>query len=179
MSDKKTTKPLSMRRINALKALCRKATPPPWEDERDSIGSEDGYEIGRSYRVVARENGTICYLHSYLDYPGNDKADAAFIAAVRQAVPELLAEVERLKAENQRLEQAANWLADILEEYTDCCPLRFALENCETSRVPKVDGCEGTWPVGDYFHCLVRRENKKCWVEAAVKVTSDDGNHER
>lgn len=115
MSDEKNTKPLSMRWIKALKALCRKATPAPWEDKRDSMESEDGYELGRSYRVVSREEGTICYLHSYLDYPGNDKADAAFIAHARQAVPELLAEVERLNRE-------ADWLAEHLHRAGAPCP---------------------------------------------------------
>lgn len=99
---KKRVKPLSVRRIRKLKALCKKATPAPWKDKRHSIGSEDGYEIGRTYRVESQKD-TICHLDSYLGYPENEAADAAFIAAARQAVPELLAEVERLQAEVARL----------------------------------------------------------------------------
>ena len=183
---KKSVKPLSVRRIRKLKSLCKKATPAPWEDKRDSIGSEDGYEIGRTYRVVSREKGTICYLDPDIEFnPTNDKADAAFIAHARQAVPDLLAEVERLRAENKRLEKAANWLANMLECHVDgCCPLRFAIENDEN--IPKIDGCKGTYlgeEVGDPFECRydenVRVSGRlNCWVEAAVKATSK-GSYER
>lgn len=159
---------------------------PMTEEQRAEIRRRwSGVSLGEwshGFDLSLRCNAITCdgkylFLVVHPDLFKNESA-LEFLAHARQDMRALLDEVERLRAENQRLEQAANWLADILEEYTDCCPLRFALENCETSRIPKVDGCEGTWPVGDYFHCLVRRENKKCWVEAAVKATSGEVNHE-
>lgn len=113
----------------------------------------------------------------------NDK-NMEFVASARQDMGALLEEVERLRAENKRLEQAANWLANMLEYHVDgCCPLRFAIENGES--IPKIDGCKGTYlgeEVGDPFECRydenVRVSGLNCWVEAAVKVTSEDGNHE-
>ena len=168
MSDKKDTKPLSMRRIKALKALCRKAAPAPWKDKRDSIESEDGYEIGRSYRVVSREEGTICYLDPDLEFrPKNDKADAAFIAAARQAVPDLLAEVERLRAENRQLEKESNQLAEFLSDidgaFLESSPCPADLEwldfECPHKREKMAFGCN------DY--------EVDCWRAAARKAISE------
>ena len=188
MSDETNTKPLSMRRIKALKALCKKATPAPWEDKREPSLTEDGEELRRYYHIESKK-GTICELFYNEDWEAmgcydNDAVDAAFIAAARQAVPDLLAEVERLRAENKRLEKAANWLANMLEYHVDgCCPLRFAIENDES--IPKIDGCKGTYlgeDTNDPFECRydenVRVSKLNCWVEAAVKATSEDGNHE-
>ena len=105
MSDEKNTKPLSMRRIKALKALCKKATLAPWEDKREPSLTEDGEELRRYYHIESKK-GTICELFYNEDWEAmgcynNDAVDAAFIAAARQAVPDLLAEVERLRVENQ------------------------------------------------------------------------------
>lgn len=138
------------------------------------------------------------------DYGVHKWADAVFIAHAREDVPallaevarlqkvarliglhreaenqELLAEVERLKAENKRLEKAANWLANMLEYHVDgCCPLRFAIESGEN--IPKIDGCKGTYlgeDTNDPFECRydenVRVSGLNCWVEAAMKATSE------
>ena len=126
MSDEKNTKPLSMRRIKALKALCKKATLAPWEDKREPSLTEDGEELRRYYHIESKK-GTICELFYNEDWEAmgcynNDAVDAAFIAAARQAVPDLLAEVERLRVENQRLEQEADFLAEHLHRSGVPCP---------------------------------------------------------
>lgn len=78
----------------ALRALCEAATPGPW--------SVDHYEETDDWCLRA-DNATI---------PGNSiadaggfsyKPDAAFIAAARTAIPELLDEVERLRAALERI----------------------------------------------------------------------------
>lgn len=77
-----------------LRELCEKATPGPWTAEYDNADNAGGgwwYDIGPA-RVGA----------GYLCSDAKEKQvehDAAFIAAARTAVPELLDEVERLRAE--------------------------------------------------------------------------------
>ncbi|HVY79845.1 MAG TPA: hypothetical protein VG994_02595 [Steroidobacteraceae bacterium] len=67
--------------LRAAKALCEKATDGPW-------GVNVHLEVSNGHRVVAMQTS-----HH------KNKADAAFIAASRQLVPQLIAEVERLQAE--------------------------------------------------------------------------------
>ena len=167
MSDeKRIVKPISMNRIRKLKALCRKATPAPWKDIRHSIQSEDGYEIGRTYRVESQKD-MICHLDSYLGYSENERADAAFIATARQAAPDLLAEIERLKDEKQQLEkeniQLAEFLSDIDGAFSERCPCPANLEwldfECPHEREKKAFGCN------DY--------EVDCWRMAARKAISE------
>ena len=67
-------------RIKELRALCDAATPGPWMKERpNGVGSADDM---------------ICFIDisSF-----NRDQDAAFIAAARPALPEALAEIEKLR----------------------------------------------------------------------------------
>lgn len=162
--------------FRAIRERCDRATPPPW------VADEKGYDVSLGYTPECGRthgygcgNNFVCSLndgeyHEYYD-ESEQRANAEFIAHARQDVVCLLAEVERLQAESQRWERAANWLANILEEHKDFCPLRFSIENCETSMVPKVDGCEGAWPIRDHYHCLTHVRVNKCWVKAAIKAT--------
>ena len=68
---------MNEKRIEELRAMCDTATPGPWIRERWSIDTVNE-------RVVATANMQL---------------DAAFIAAARTALPELLDEVERLETE--------------------------------------------------------------------------------
>lgn len=79
--------------IEKLRALLAAATPGPW---KASIYYDDGQPSGVD---VESESGSVC------DVRGRQLAteDAAFIAASRDALPALLAEVERLRAENAQL----------------------------------------------------------------------------
>lgn len=74
--------------IEKLRALLAAATPGPW---KASIYYDDGQPSGVD---VESESGSVC------DVRGRQLAteDAAFIAASRDALPALLAEVERLRA---------------------------------------------------------------------------------
>lgn len=76
--------------LNKLEALCEKATPGPW---RTGNASADDFWHGK---------GSILHDEKVL-FVGNVNfdlaADAAFIAAAREAVPKLIAEVRTLSAE--------------------------------------------------------------------------------
>ena len=69
--------------LAAAKALCDAATPGPWEDVAGMLRSPDA-------SVVLRFDGY------------ESEEDAAFIAASRTLVPQLIAEVERLRVLNDR-----------------------------------------------------------------------------
>lgn len=84
-------------RIAELKALCEKATAGPW----------CGQWVFHALRAVRK------HFHDLEDilvkskvHPTESEADCDFIVASRQALPELLAEVERL---TNALEQAILW----------------------------------------------------------------------
>jgi hypothetical protein len=69
--------------LNRLKALCEQATPGPWSP------CVDHYEDYGIMAPTAREIGRLGGLTQAHE-------DAAFIASSRTAMPELIAEVERL-----------------------------------------------------------------------------------
>ena len=85
------TTPLSDERIAEIRERCDKATPGPWSVDEES-GDVWVPSIWRSVAIIED-----------LDLPlVNPAADRAFIAAARTDMPDLLAEVERLR----RLEEA-------------------------------------------------------------------------
>ena len=57
--------------------------------------------------------------------------DAKFIAHSRQDVPDLLAEVERLRAENEVLEEAFDSLGNFVRENLDYCAADFVGEGID------------------------------------------------
>lgn len=85
-------------RLDEIKARCDKATAGPWIMENEPKGS-------RFYGVVHGKGG--------VSFSGN-AADNCFIAHSREDVPELLAEVERLTAEN------AEYKKRLQNEHTYC-----------------------------------------------------------
>lgn len=111
MSEK--AEAMTAERIAEIKAREGKATPGPWVDKLHVAQTADGLEFGRSYSVIAKDGG-VCMLYKGDRYNGyyNQDADAAFIASARQDIPDLLAEVERLRAENKRLERQVMQLAE-------------------------------------------------------------------
>lgn len=102
-----------------------------------------------------------------------DQATAAHIAAsspdvVRADIEEIL----RLRKEVARLNKEADWLVGMLSHYTEDCPLKFSLVYEEKFPIPKIDGCDGTWPDDDYFDCT-NSTPEKCWREAARKSVEE------
>ena len=81
------TTPLSDERIAEIRERCDKATPGPWSVDEES-GDVWVPSIWRSVAIIED-----------LDLPlVNPAADRAFIAAARTDMPDLLDEVERLRA---------------------------------------------------------------------------------
>lgn len=89
--------------LAALKALADAATPGPWEEVAESgewwITGPDIYNDA----VMTTNASEI------------SQADADFICAAREAVPALLAEVERLRADNADLRAALSALTADME----------------------------------------------------------------
>lgn len=84
--------------IDQLRGLLDKATPGPWSLGHPYVDDE-GY---REFPLFASVNGAaVCPVAVCLPFPhvgGMQEANAAFVMAVRSALPALLDEVEQLRA---------------------------------------------------------------------------------
>lgn len=78
--------------VERAKAALEGVTEGPWVQVETAAGGE--------WWVELPHRATICESHGGRDV---NPYDAEFLAASRQLVPELVAEVERLRAENERL----------------------------------------------------------------------------
>ena len=96
--------------LQRLRALCDKATIGPWEVTDDDMG--DGPCVATS--LPYRDGKPTCVACYFFDNtPGRDAIkDAAFIAAARSAVPELLDEVAALRSAYRVMQ----------EEHAASCP---------------------------------------------------------
>lgn len=101
--------------IEKLRALLAAATPGPWAYYDD---------IRPDVRSAANRGGFMGAGHiaTVSRYDGNTN-DAAFIAAAREALPELLDEVERLRAENAQLRARKAEMCS--------CVLRYETPGCD------------------------------------------------
>ena len=103
--------------LAALKALADAATPGPWEAGEYNRVTADGRHI---LKCRDQYDGVRLAIHD------NAIADAAFIAAARDAVPELIAEVDRLRTElAQAQAQAENERARRKHDSTDAYNARI------------------------------------------------------
>lgn len=84
--------PLSPEFLARLRELADAATPGPWCTDIWEIYQGTEYQPGISEWIGETCRGRVEGL-------AQDKADASFVAAAREAVPALLAEVERLRAD--------------------------------------------------------------------------------
>lgn len=166
MSDER--KPMTDDELCAIQGRLRNITPPPWFHVLASIvGTKDDPESSDATCVCCTEWG----------YCGDDpQANAAFIANAPTDIARLLAEVERLRGEVKSLNKQADWLVKMLSHYTEDCPLKFSLEYEEKFPIPKIDGCDGSWPDDDYFDCS-NSTPEKCWRDAARKAVEEEERH--
>lgn len=94
---------MSPERLKELRALAEAATPGPWHI--DGPNADDVVAEVSSLTVVPRTNGMLCA----------PRYDAAFIAASRSAVPELLDEVERLRESLRNIAEISDDHSEIEE----------------------------------------------------------------
>ena len=94
-------------KLEEWKKLSDAATAGPWKNELNFTETEDSHE----YAIVqTNELNRVCDVYSHTDvYSRNfrhHEKNARFIAASRTAIPELIAEVERLndEIENMKIE---------------------------------------------------------------------------
>jgi hypothetical protein len=113
---------LSDERLREIRERAEKAGFSPWSFEPGHVGttSECLYIGNRSYNTAM--------VPGYADHPGNI-ANASFIAHARQDIPDLLAEIDRLKAElNGAYERAAKVADDDAEDdWTDGVPRGYKI----------------------------------------------------
>lgn len=148
------------------------------EEQRAEIRRRwSGVSLGdwnHGFDLSLRCDGQYLFLVVHPDLFKNESA-LEFLAHARQDMRALLQEVERLRAENKRLEKAANWLANMLASY-EGCPHETWLEAFNRDAIPRIHRCKEWEAEDEILECS--GDGRLCWVEAAVKVTSEDGNHE-
>lgn len=115
MSEK--TEAMTAERIAEIKAREGKATPGPWVANEYASGVDLGYKPDHERTWgYGCGNDFVCDLNDgeYHEYCSQEeqRANAEFITHARQDIPDLLAEVERLRAENKRLERQVMQLAE-------------------------------------------------------------------
>lgn len=111
-----------------LQRLCDAATPGPWHvqygDDREhmcmtAIATTANRERNEGHFRDADHLVAItfhqCYPFVNVDAADLGDADSAFIAAARTAIPELLARVSELEAENERMRDKIETDAAIIE----------------------------------------------------------------
>ncbi|MBV7671413.1 hypothetical protein STHAL_18350 [Streptomyces halstedii] len=116
--------PMTPDREQEIRALVSAATPGPWLREDDQRRLE---------RFVTNESGTLDISFGYLG--NNNQANTEFVANARSAVPELLAEVDRLRGEVSNLsDDVTGACLARYEEEQDADRLRLALASAQRGR---------------------------------------------
>jgi len=103
-------KQISDKRLDEIEARHKAATPGPWTDQETGY-SKSGYADGEHYHQIrfSFDPNIDSYPRGLKDLMSAE--DAAFIAHARDDVPDLAAEVRRLKAENEEMRKKyAPWL---------------------------------------------------------------------
>jgi predicted secreted protein len=112
--------------LDAVRRLCDEATPGPWRAEPGSSGQQaDGRPWPSTYVQPIDGNG----VRQGSRFKVPTEADAAFIAAARELVPQLAAEVERLQAELKAMRYDRDWV--VAEADDDVRARYFALKVAE------------------------------------------------
>jgi hypothetical protein len=109
---------MNKEQLQHLKDLCSAATPGPWEQRPvKCLGTWDVGSSAIYHWPYSGERAIRC----------EERDDAAFIAAARSALPELIAEVERLEAELSKVRaDYLSLLGQVIQpEECDVCRLRL------------------------------------------------------
>lgn len=131
--------------LDALAALCAAATPGPWfsTDRPDGVLRVSFYPLEEDGAIAATApSGDPAYAW-WVEFPGDmeeyegaDLANAAFIAASREAVPRLVAETRALRAFRDAIDAAstayhsgAEWADRAVTRFDRA--VRVALKQCQ------------------------------------------------
>ncbi len=109
--------------LEELKKLCAEATPGPWRSEVWHNHDDDGWAAVGPH--IKDTPGDDFYSSEEPDSPSYDRAtsDSDFIVAARTAVPELIAEVERLRGIIKEAERSGFFVQDDMAAPFDLsCP---------------------------------------------------------
>ncbi|MFJ8146602.1 hypothetical protein ACIQ6R_16245 [Streptomyces sp. NPDC096048] len=90
-----TSQPLTEQQLADIQARAEAATPGPWCTDDWEIYQGAEYVPGISQWIGETCRGTTS--------PEQDRADATFVAAAREDVPALVAEIQRLKGQRKYL----------------------------------------------------------------------------
>lgn len=187
MSD--TRKPMTQEELAEIRELAEAATPGPWYGCFEP--KENMIEARGAKWVMGLSTVSCPFTESLIETCGEDVISSFecpkqvlistddleyMVAANPKTVLALLDEVKRLREEVARLDKEADWLVGMLSHYTEDCPLKFSLVYEEMFPIPKIDGCDGSWPDDDYFDCT-NPTPEKCWREAARKSVEEEERH--
>lgn len=97
--------PLTEERIAEIRARAEAATPGPWKAGKDDFTKNIIEAVkDRGTIIVQRRDDHNMFWNSIIPLK-QTFSDADFIAHAREDVPALLEEVERLRAENEKLKE--------------------------------------------------------------------------
>lgn len=124
--------------LEELKKLCAGATPGPWGSE--SYGGAIG-DVSEIYAIATGDNGDC--------ENAMTKETANFIAASRTAVPELIAEVERLRGIVAMSEYCGKRGPRIEPAACPWCVGEFRFSDGKSSAVMHANDCPAFTPEGE------------------------------
>ena len=101
--------------LHQLESLESQATPGPWDDAAGHIAYDEGqkYLADLTFGLVGNPGRTADHVN----------ADVNFIVAARKALPLLIAEIHRLRAENKRLDRELSKTIKDIQEYANLTDL--------------------------------------------------------
>lgn len=114
--------PMTEERLLTIKVRAEAATPGPWVADEHAFSVNLGYNPDhKRTHGYGCGNNFVCDLNDgeYHEYYREDeqRANADFIAAAREDVPALLAEVERLRAKNARQKEVIWFLSEAVKDF--------------------------------------------------------------
>ena len=170
MSDEREPNNRSDAALRERLELAGKAAKGPWKS--DVIPPE---MVGARPRYVIRDGKGIVIVEDVHHFASWQKTGLHIVASSPDVVRADIEEILRLRAEVARLNKEADWLVGMLSHYTEDCPLKFSWVYEEIFPIPKIDGCDGSWPDDDYFDCT-NSTPEKCWREAARKAVEEEND---
>lgn len=176
--------PMTAARRAAIKARCGAATPGPWVVSSEyASGVELGYKPDHERTWgYGCSNDFVCDLNDGEYHEYNNKAEqlanASFIAHAREDVPALLAEVERLRAENESLKNSAFEFGVVFSTKVNEMRSREEwlirqLAQGGTWLCPMPNNYECEWRSMDSCRVSSSLNREVCWRRAAEKATRE------